>query len=208
MSQQKTASPGVTHFGAYHRPPAGNFSLWGRPWYMHCADCRSCHIILALKLTRLSAQVVLCCFILTRICSKSKSMAQSRSYLRPCVGLVLNKRSSPPPPLSPCIWWELRWNRKSKLGKRSTQVKQEIQVWDLSRHCLLLAWVSPFLQGFAEHLKHKCIRGTSLSKKRKLTKLARWRGNWTNDSKFDRRLWEIASFRIAPHIWWYKQCYW
>ena len=91
--------------------------------------CRPCQLILPLKSTRLSAQVEYCCFILTRICSKSKSMAQSRSYLRPCVGLVLNKRSSPPPPLSPCIGQrsELRWNRKSKLGKNSAQVKQEIQ---------------------------------------------------------------------------------
>ena len=129
------------------------------------------------------------CFILTRICSKSKSMARSQFDPRLCVVLVQSKSLGRPRHRWP---WDVN---KVKIQNRNTSspvvlgcgqsqntkyekwesrnisfsiprceakskcfnIRQSRDVSHLSRHCLLLAWVSPFLQGLAEHLRKHSV---------------------------------------------------
>ena len=124
------------------------------------------------------------CFILTRICSKSKSMARSQFDPRLCAALVQSKNLGRPPHHWPCDmnkvkiqnrntsspltpWceqiqnpkyekWESR-NISFDVRSKCFNIRQSRDVSHLSRHCLLLAWVSPFLQGFAEHLRKRSV---------------------------------------------------
>ena len=124
------------------------------------------------------------CFILTRICSRSKSMARSQFDPRLCVALVQNKSLGRPlhhwswdvnkvkiqnrnTSSTVTLWCEQSQNPKYEkwesqnisfsVKSKCFNIRQSRDVSHLSRHCLLLAWVSPFLQGFAEHLRKRSV---------------------------------------------------
>ena len=132
------------------------------------------------------------CFILTRICSKSKSMARSQFDHRLCAALVQSKSLGRPPHqwpwdvnkvkiqhtkykiATPPHQWPCDVNKVKTQNMSIEKVEtlaflsldvmqsQNVSIYDrdvshLSRHCLLLAWVSPFLQGLAEHLRKRSV---------------------------------------------------